>query len=111
MQREILGRVPRDAATVRIETRPVEIVTIFIRLAACENAAFNFDPPKAGPNQTGRPRSVMTIVTMDKDMRLKAPANRNQQIDWAIWCPGAKIGEVIDTPKNPLLYERVSATG
>lgn len=61
---------------------------------------------RAGPNRTERPRSVMTIIYMDKGMRLKAPANRNQQIDWDVWCPGAEIGEVIDTPKNPILFER-----
>jgi ectoine hydroxylase-related dioxygenase (phytanoyl-CoA dioxygenase family) len=59
---------------------------------------------RAGPNRTRRPRSVMTVIYMDRDMRLKAPSNRNQQIDWDVWCPGAKIGEVIDTPKNPVLY-------
>jgi ectoine hydroxylase-related dioxygenase (phytanoyl-CoA dioxygenase family) len=59
---------------------------------------------RAGPNLTDRPRSVMTIIYMDKDMRLKAPNNRNQQIDWDVWCPGATIGEIIDTPKNPVLY-------
>jgi ectoine hydroxylase-related dioxygenase (phytanoyl-CoA dioxygenase family) len=60
---------------------------------------------RAGPNRTERPRSVMTMIYIDKDMRLKKPANRNQQIDWDVWCPGARIGEVIDTPKNPLLWE------
>ena len=60
---------------------------------------------RAAPNRTDRPRSVMTVIYMDKDMRLKAPANANQQIDWDVWCPGARIGEVIDTPKNPLLFE------
>jgi hypothetical protein len=47
----------------------------------------------------------MTIIYMDRDMRLKAPANRNQQIDREVWCPGAEVGEVIETPKNPILFE------
>ena len=64
---------------------------------------------RAGPNLTKSPRSVMTIIYIDKDMRLKAPGNRNQQIDRDAWCPGAKVGEVIDTPKNPLLYQRQAA--
>ena len=59
---------------------------------------------RAGPNRTDHPRAVMTIIYMDRDVRLKAPSNRNQQIDWDVWCPGAKIGEVIDTPRNPVLY-------
>ena len=51
-------------------------------------------------------RGVMTIIYMDKDMRLKAPENDNQQLDWEAWCLGAEIGEVIDTPLNPVLYEQ-----
>lgn len=61
---------------------------------------------RAGPNRTTSPRSVMTIIYIDKDMRLKAPSNALQQLDWDTWCPGARIGEIIQTPKNPLLYER-----
>lgn len=63
---------------------------------------------RAGPNATDLPRSVMTIIYMDKDMRLSAPANRNQEIDREAWCPGVGIGEVIDSPKNPVLWERRS---
>ena len=60
---------------------------------------------RAGANKTDRMRRVMTIIYMDKDMRLKEPANENQQADWDTWCPGATIGEVINTPINPILYE------
>ncbi len=59
---------------------------------------------RAGPNHSQQMRKVMTIIYMDKDMRLKAPENENQQLDWETWCPGAKIGEVIDTALNPVLY-------
>ncbi len=59
---------------------------------------------RAGPNQSQQMRKVMTIIYMDKNMRLKAPENENQQLDWETWCPGAKIGEVIDTALNPVLY-------
>ncbi len=59
---------------------------------------------RAGPNKSERPRGVMTIIYMDGEMKLKAPENENQQLDWDTWCPGAKIGEVIDTPLNPVLY-------
>jgi ectoine hydroxylase-related dioxygenase (phytanoyl-CoA dioxygenase family) len=61
---------------------------------------------RAGPNKTDKMRKVMTIIYMDKDMRLKQPENDNQVADWNTWCPGAKIGEVINTPLNPILYER-----
>ena len=58
---------------------------------------------RAGANQTDTMRSVMTVIYMDKNMRLKAPENENQQNDWDTWCPGAVVGEVIDTPINPLI--------
>lgn len=59
---------------------------------------------RAGPNTTHHMRQVMTVIYMDVDMRLKTPENPNQQNDWDTWCPGAKVGEVIDTEINPVLY-------
>jgi ectoine hydroxylase-related dioxygenase (phytanoyl-CoA dioxygenase family) len=61
---------------------------------------------RAGPNKLTRPREVMTIIYMDKDMRLAEPKNQSQQNDWDGWCPGAKVGEVINTPLNPVIYSR-----
>ena len=61
---------------------------------------------RAGANTTSQMRKVMTIIYMEKDMRLKEPENENQQADWDTWCPGASVGEVIDTPLNPVLYQR-----
>ncbi len=61
---------------------------------------------RAGPNKTDKMRKVMTIIYMDKDMRLKEPANENQLDDWNTWCPGAVIGQVIDTPLNPILFQQ-----
>ena len=29
---------------------------------------------------------------------------KNQINDWNTWCPGAKIGEVINSPLNPVLF-------
>jgi len=65
---------------------------------------------RAGRNRCARPRSVMTVIYMDRDMRLKAPDNPMQQADRERWCPGARVGEVIDTPKNPLLFENGPAS-
>ncbi len=56
---------------------------------------------RAGANDTNRMRKVMTIIYMDADMRLKQPENKNQINDWHTWCPGARVGEIIDTPLNP----------
>ena len=60
---------------------------------------------RAGANSTNQMRKVMTIIYMDKDMVLKNPDNKNQINDWNTWCPGATIGEVINTPLNPILYQ------
>lgn len=60
---------------------------------------------RAGANATHEMRKVMTIIYMDKDMKLKAPENKNQQLDWEVWCPGAMVGEVINSPINPILFE------
>ncbi|MBX9859115.1 MAG: phytanoyl-CoA dioxygenase family protein [Sphingomonas sp.] len=59
---------------------------------------------RAGANQSRQPRSVMTMIYMDSAMRLAAPANHMQAADWEKWCPGAEIGEVIDTPLNPVIW-------
>ncbi|WP_158531213.1 hypothetical protein [Algoriphagus chordae] len=34
--------------------------------------------------------------------------NANQIDDWNTWCPGAKIGEVIDTELNPVVGGRAT---
>lgn len=59
---------------------------------------------RAGANTTNQVRKVMTIIYMDKDMKLKKPENAGQQNDWDTWCPGAQIGEVINSSLNPVLY-------
>ncbi|RYY38887.1 MAG: phytanoyl-CoA dioxygenase [Chitinophagaceae bacterium] len=60
---------------------------------------------RAGANTTQDMRRVMTIIYMDRDMILKHPENDNQVHDWNTWCPGAQIGEIINSPINPVLYE------
>lgn len=59
---------------------------------------------RAGANTTDQVRKVMTVIYMDKNMKLKTPENKNQINDWNTWCPGAVIGEEINTPINPVLY-------
>jgi ectoine hydroxylase-related dioxygenase (phytanoyl-CoA dioxygenase family) len=61
---------------------------------------------RAGPNKLPRAREVMTIIYMDSAMRLADPKNKQQKGDWEMWCNSAKIGEVIDTPTNPVIYSR-----
>ena len=60
---------------------------------------------RAGPNTTPNPRRVMTIIYIDSEMLLAPPANNNQQRDWERWCPGAEIGEIINSPMNPVMFE------
>lgn len=59
---------------------------------------------RAGANTSGIMRKVMTIIYMDQHMRLKQPENDNQKLDWEVWCPGAVVGEEIDTQLNPVIY-------
>ena len=61
---------------------------------------------RAGGNSTQKPRAVMTMIYMDKEMRLAEPANDNQKVDWEVFCPGVKPGEIIDTQLNPVLFSR-----
>lgn len=61
---------------------------------------------RAGPNTTGHPRKVHTIIYMDEQMRLAPPRNPFQESDWKTWTPGTKIGEVMADPLNPVLYSQ-----
>jgi ectoine hydroxylase-related dioxygenase (phytanoyl-CoA dioxygenase family) len=60
---------------------------------------------RAGANKSNHMRAVMTVIYMDKDIKLTEPTNENQVEDWKAWLPGAKVGEVVDTRLNPVLYE------
>jgi ectoine hydroxylase-related dioxygenase (phytanoyl-CoA dioxygenase family) len=64
---------------------------------------------RAGPNSTDTPRRVFTIIYMDAEMRLAQPKNKNQQLDWEVWTPSTQIGEVMDDPLNPVLYDGAEA--
>ena len=58
----------------------------------------------AGPNHGAAPRRVMTVIYMDADMRVAEPVNPQQERDRG-WMPGAGIGQVPDTPLNPVLFD------
>ena len=59
---------------------------------------------KAGANRSSQPRSVMTVIYMDADMKLAHAINPTQANDRDQWCPGAQPGQAIDTRKNPVIY-------
>jgi ectoine hydroxylase-related dioxygenase (phytanoyl-CoA dioxygenase family) len=60
---------------------------------------------RAGANSSNQIRKVMTVIYMDKNMVLKEPENDDQKLDWETWCPGAKVGEIINSPLNTILFE------
>ena len=59
---------------------------------------------RAGANTTDQIRKVMTIIYMDKDIRVTPPKNKHQQNDLDTWMPGATPGAAPDTNLNPVLY-------
>src|SRR6266566_2441905 len=100
LQRQILSRVPGNPTAVRIEAWLIEVVTIFIRFAAGEHAAFDFD---IAPNQTGRgdaERNMRRILPVMSDWRVGIVHRR-----WAMhkrrWteCRFTRIAEVYISAK------------
>jgi ectoine hydroxylase-related dioxygenase (phytanoyl-CoA dioxygenase family) len=107
----------QDGRTLKISDDSENVIEKKLRLSDFEQVIEPFDLGevsfhsgwvfhRAGANKTDRIREVMTIIYMDKNMRLKQPSNDNQQADWDTWCPNAVVGDVINTPINPILYEK-----
>ncbi|MGH7502859.1 MAG: hypothetical protein ACREL7_14120 [Longimicrobiales bacterium] len=48
----------------------------------------------------------MTIIYMDRDMRLARPMNQNQVLDRDASCPGIAEGGIIDSELNPEVWDR-----
>ena len=59
---------------------------------------------RAGQNTSDTARRVMTIIYMDADIRVAEPVNEAQRTDLSVLMPGTRVGEVPDTPLNPVLY-------
>ncbi len=106
----------QDGRTLKISNDSENIIEKKLRLSDFEQVIEPFDLGevsfhsgwvfhRAGANKTDKMREVMTIIYMDKNMRLKQPNNDNQQADWDTWCPNAVVGEVINSPINPVLFE------
>ena len=62
----------------------------------------------AGANNSDKVRAVMTIIYMDENIRLKEPTNKYQNNDREKWCPGVKVGSIVDSSINPVLYSNNS---
>lgn len=58
----------------------------------------------ANPNRSGTPRKVMTIIYVDADIRVIPPVNPAHFGLLEHVIPGAKVGGLIDTPLNPVLW-------
>lgn len=65
---------------------------------------------RAGSNVTSDPRRIITVIYMDESIELKEPENSNQQRDRDTWCPGVEVGQIVDSPLNPVLYSRTNGS-
>jgi ectoine hydroxylase-related dioxygenase (phytanoyl-CoA dioxygenase family) len=61
---------------------------------------------RAGPNKSTRARGVMTMIYMDKDIRIIEPRYEAHRNDLADWLPGCKPGDVAASELNPVLWEK-----
>ena len=61
---------------------------------------------RAGENKSNSTRKVMTIIYMDKDMKLKEPANAHEKNDWEAICKEIQPGELINSKNTPILWEK-----
>jgi ectoine hydroxylase-related dioxygenase (phytanoyl-CoA dioxygenase family) len=58
---------------------------------------------RAGANTGKQARKVMTMIYMDKDIRIIEPTNEFRKADWETWLDAKPIGSVADSYLNPLL--------
>lgn len=59
---------------------------------------------RAERNLSEEPRRVMTVIYMDADIRVAPLVRPQQQHELDVLMPGAQVGDVPDTPLNPVLY-------
>ena len=57
----------------------------------------------AGPNLTDRPRAAMTVIYVEDGARVTEPDTGERRFDLAVWLPGLKPGDLVDSPVNPRL--------
>jgi ectoine hydroxylase-related dioxygenase (phytanoyl-CoA dioxygenase family) len=61
---------------------------------------------RAGSNVSGKARKVMTVIYMDKDIRIVEPTNTPRTNDWKAWLDSKPIGSIADGSLNPVLFEK-----
>ncbi|NIJ51105.1 phytanoyl-CoA dioxygenase family protein [Dyadobacter arcticus] len=59
---------------------------------------------RAGPNSSGRPRKVMTMIYMDQEQKIVQPRNEYQHADWETWLLSKPVGGAADSELNPVLF-------
>lgn len=59
---------------------------------------------RANPNIADTPRRVMTVIYMDANIRVAPLVRPQQQHEIDVLMPGAEIGQIPNTPLNPVLY-------
>lgn len=64
---------------------------------------------RAAPNRSAAARRVMTIIYMDADITITEPVTAGQRADLGRWMAGASVGDVPETPTNPVLYRAPTA--
>ena len=61
---------------------------------------------RAGSNLSGKARGVMTIIYMDKDIRIVEPTNEYRIADWKTWLDSKPVGSLANGELNPVLYQK-----
>lgn len=61
---------------------------------------------RAGTNRSSQARKVMTVIYMDKDIRVVEPTNEYRVNDWKTWLDSKPIGSVADGALNPIIYQK-----
>ncbi len=61
---------------------------------------------RAGSNVSGKARRVMTMIYMDKDIRIVEPNNDYRFADWTTWLDAKPVGGIAEGKLNPILYEK-----
>jgi ectoine hydroxylase-related dioxygenase (phytanoyl-CoA dioxygenase family) len=60
---------------------------------------------RAAANRSDRPRKVMTIIYIEDGCRVIEPKYQAHKNDLAGWMPGMKVGDVVDSPLNPVIWK------
>jgi ectoine hydroxylase-related dioxygenase (phytanoyl-CoA dioxygenase family) len=64
---------------------------------------------RAGVNSSRKARRVMTMIYMDKDIRIIEPTNEYRIADWQTWLDSKPVGSIADGKLNPVLYAKNQA--